>query len=140
MFQGLFSVRAPYRRAARWALAAWTLLLLALCFLPGRDIPDIHVPLADKWVHFVLFGVFAFLWLCAFPSEKIRSLLLAFTASVALGWLVEELQGLLSFLGRSRSGKDILADAIGGLLGVLFYYILSRRARRAREEKQPSTL
>lgn len=96
--------------------------------------------MADKWVHFVLFAVFSFLWLSAFPPGPRGlwpALLLALAVSFVFGWLVEELQGLLTVLGRSRSGKDIIADAIGGLLGVFIYYLLSLRRSRAEQKKQP---
>lgn len=140
MLKKLITAGALPKGTARKALAGWTLFLLALCFIPGRDIPDIDVPMADKWVHFVLFAVFAFLWPFAFPARRRWvGLLLAFAAAAIFGWLVEELQGLLAFLGRSRSVKDILADAIGGLLGAVIYYLLSLRATGAEKKKSNLT-
>lgn len=94
--------------------------------------------MADKWVHFVLFAVFSFLWLSSFPPEKRwQGLLLAFVVSLVFGWLVEELQGLLTFLGRSRSVKDMIADGIGGLLGVIIYYILILRLQANKTKREP---
>lgn len=103
----------------------WTLLIFILCFIPGREFPDVNIPLADKWVHFVLFGVFSFLWLCARPTRKLLPLTVVFLAGVALGWIVEELQGLLTSLGRSKSIEDIYADAMGSLLGTAIFALLS---------------
>ena len=108
----------------------WTLLIFILCFLPGKDIPDIRVPFIDKWVHFILFGAFAVLWLCAYPTRKITGLLLMLAVSVFLGWLVEVLQGQLSSLGRTQDNMDTLADSIGGLLGILLFALLAYRAVR----------
>lgn len=93
--------------------------------------------MADKWVHFVLFAVFSFLWLFSFPPRRRwLGITVAFAVSIIFGWLVEELQGLLTFLGRSRSVKDMIADAIGGLLGVIIYYIITIRAERAELKKR----
>lgn len=109
----------------------WALLIFILCFIPGKEFPDVNIPMADKWVHFILFAVFTFLWMCARPSLRISALLLAFAAGTAFGWLVEELQGLLSFLGRSKSIKDIYADCIGSGIGLLLFGLGALRARRA---------
>ncbi|XZF13006.1 VanZ family protein [Chitinophagaceae bacterium MMS25-I14] len=120
----IFTESSPYKKRARLLAILWTLLIFILCFLPENDIPQVNVPLADKWVHFILFGVFSLLWLCARPSVRPSFLLFIFFISVFTGWLVEELQGLLAFLGRSKDIMDILADAVGGLLGVIAFLVL----------------
>lgn len=84
-----------------------------------------HLPLADKWAHFILFGIFSFLWLCSFPGKPITFSLLILVISIATGWLVEVIQGQLTFLGRSQDNMDTLADGIGGLIGILFYHIIA---------------
>jgi VanZ family protein len=86
--------------------------------------------MADKWVHFVLFAVFSLLWLCAKPSMKMLSLLVAFIVGCLFGLVVEELQGLLTFLGRSKSIQDIYADAIGSGIGVVLFLLLAYRANK----------
>lgn len=121
MLKKIFSPESPYTKRARLLAIAWTLLIFILCLLPAKEIPNVDVPMADKWVHFVMFGLFAFLWLCAYPSRSISFLLLIIGISVATGWLVEFLQGSFPSLGRNRDNMDVLADAIGGLLGVLVF-------------------
>ena len=113
----LFTARSTYKKQARYMAALWTLLIFVGCFMPARDVPEVDVPLADKWVHFILFGGFTFLWLCAFPAAKASRLLLVFACGVALGSLIEIFQGLLVFLGRSCDIMDAVADSIGALLG-----------------------
>ncbi len=108
----------------------WTLLIFILCFIPAKELPEVDIPLADKWVHFLLFGIFSFLWLCSRPSRQAGFLLLIFAAGIFTGWVVEELQGLLTFLGRSKDVMDILADSIGALLGVLLFALLSYMSER----------
>ena len=85
------------------------------------------MPLADKWVHFILFAVFSILWLLAYPSLKWQRLVLVFIVAALTGWLVEELQGALTMLGRSKDEMDILADAIGGGIGVGIFWLWYRR-------------
>ena len=128
-----FTDNPVYRKRARLLAILWTLLIFFLCFLPGRELPDVKVPLADKWAHCILFGVFAFLWLMSLRDPGIAQLLLVLAASVLLGWLVELIQGSFRFLGRSQDDLDTLADSIGGLAGVLIFSLY----HRFRRIKQP---
>lgn len=123
MLKQLFSPQSPYKKRARNLTIVWTLLIFILCFIPGQEFPDVHIPMADKWVHFVLFAVFSFLWLCAGPTKKMLSLLVAFVAGALLGWIVEELQGVLVSLGRSKSIQDIYADMLGSAIGVVVFVV-----------------
>lgn len=121
----IFSPDSPYTKQARFLAALWTLLILAGCFTPGRDIPKVDVPLIDKWVHLVLFGGFTFLWLCARPIVSLRRLVGLFVIAVAFGVAIELIQGLLSFLGRSMELMDAVADSIGALLGIALFCLFA---------------
>jgi len=131
MIEKIFSDTGFLKKRARTLSILWTLLIFLLCFLPAREIPDLNVPLADKWTHFILFGVFSFLWLLSFKKTAVKHTVLIFIISSLLGWGVEELQGTLSFLGRAKDVMDIVADAIGGLLGAVLFYFLSRHSARS---------
>ncbi len=111
----------------------WTMVILLLCFLPSNEVPKVRIPFADKWAHFVMFGLFAFLWLASLRQFKLIYLLWAFAAALFYGWLVELLQGQLSFLGRSQDSMDTLADGFGGLLGVIVFYIGYLATRKKRD-------
>lgn len=126
----LFTKDSPYKKRARLAAILWTLLIFIACLTPGKEIPQIHVPLIDKWVHFVIFGVFAILWLCTNPGKRF-SILIVFIAAAFLAWLTETLQGLFPDLGRTNDPMDILADCIGAILGILIFYMLASRAKKA---------
>lgn len=128
MMWQLFTARSVHKKRAKSAAIVWTLLIFIACFIPGNEIPDVKIPLADKWVHFILFGGFTFLWLLSNPELSFKKLLIIFIAGCLFGWIVEELQGLLYFLGRAKDVKDIFADALGALLGVLLFYICARIA------------
>ena len=129
-------VKRAYKKRARSLAILWTLLIFFLCFIPSREIPDVNLPLADKWVHFVLFGIFSFLWLLSLNAVRFRDLLVVLLSSIVFGWAVELLQGALTFLGRSQDNMDTLADSIGGLLGVTIFYIYHRlKSRQANQLK-----
>ena len=126
----VFNQDSPYKRQARFLALLWTLLIFIGCFTPGKDLPKVDVPLIDKWVHFILFGGFTFLWLCARPIVNLRSLFSLFLIAVALGSFIELMQGLLTFLGRSREFMDAVADSIGGLLGIGVFCLCARVANK----------
>ena len=127
---GIFAKDSPYKRKARFIAIAWTLLIFVACLLPAKDIPEIDVPLLDKWVHFLLFGLFAFFWLCSWPYRSIKFLAAVFLISLFYGWLIETLQRSFPSLGRNYELMDIVADGIGGFLGVAFFYLLSSLVER----------
>jgi VanZ family protein len=106
----------------------WTIMILIACLIPGDEVPDVHIPLIDKWVHFIIFGGFAFLWLCRFKQATIKTGLSIFVLTLLLGYVVELLQGSGITTGRSYDLYDVLADGIGGLLGTVLFFALRRAA------------
>ena len=129
-FLRLFTPQSRSRRAALAAALLWTVMIFVLCLWPGEELPKSDIPFIDKWVHFGLFGGFSFLWLCAFPSRRVLQLIVIAAAGCALGWFVECLQGWFPSLGRTKDVKDALADGVGSVLGVLFFYVLATAAVR----------
>ena len=119
----IFSPDSSYTKRARFAAILWTLLILFACFTPSVDIPRVDIPLIDKWTHVVLFGVFSFLWLCARPTLTMKWVLQLLMISIAFGAGIELLQGLLIFLGRAMEFWDAVADALGGVVGVIVFCI-----------------
>jgi len=126
----IFSPESPYKKQARFLAIIWTLLIFIACFTPGKDIPQVDVPFIDKWTHLVLFGGFAFLWLCSRPIRTTSWLVTVFLISVGLGSFIELMQGLLTFLGRSMEFLDAVADSIGGLLGIGLFCLLAHFATK----------
>lgn len=110
-----------YRKVALAAAIAWTIAIFVACLWPGKELPHSDIPFIDKWTHFILFGVFSLLWLGALPSRSLGRLAGVAATATALGILVEVLQGALPHLGRSGDVLDAVADAIGGILGVLIF-------------------
>jgi VanZ family protein len=122
----LFSTKPEHIKRARFAAIVWTLLIFILCFIPGRDIPNLHIPLIDKWAHVILFGVFTYLWHMTIPTHNITYKISLFMISLFVGWMVEYVQGHY-VPQRSQDSMDILADTIGGAIGILIYSVLYYR-------------
>ena len=117
------------------AAAGWAAVILVLCGIPGRKIPELTFLQwlkPDKIVHLVLFGIQSFLLLRAFRSagspEPVRRYAMpaALVLSIGYGALIEWLQ-VTVFIDRSGDVRDAAANAIGALLGA---WIFLRRQRR----------
>ena len=108
----------------------WTLLVLVGCFAPAKAFPEVDVPFADKWVHFVMFGGFSLLWLCAYPKRQLSQYLKMLLVAAAFGSFIEIMQGILTFLGRSMEFLDAVADTVGGILGISVFILAGKVARR----------
>lgn len=126
----LFTPDSPYKKRARFLAILWTLLIFVGCLMPAANVPHVTVPLADKWVHFIFFGGFTFLWLCTPPSTRQVNLCLVLALAIAYGTIIEVLQGVFTSLGRSCEVMDVVADSIGGVLGVLVFLIGARFSRK----------
>ncbi|MFT4061300.1 MAG: VanZ family protein [Edaphocola sp.] len=110
------------KKLVRTLAILWTLLILAACLVPGREVPSVSFPLIDKWVHFIIFAVFVFLWLGVFKWASAKTIFLITLSASALGYAVELLQGSGITSGRSYDPWDWLADSIGGILGASIFW------------------
>lgn len=130
MNRKIFTQASPYKKRARYLAIIWTLLIFIACLTPAKDIPEVPVPLIDKWTHLVLFGGFAFLWLCTNPTRNPVFLGFVFMLSICTGSLIELLQGFFTSLGRSCELLDVVADALGGAIGVAVFYVFATKAAK----------
>jgi len=105
----------------------WTALIFIACFLPGNEIPNVQIPMIDKWVHFVIFAGFSFLWYLSVPKATVFKSLLLIILSFLIGFIVELIQGSSWVVGRAYEVNDVIADGIGGILGVVLYIIIEKR-------------
>ena len=119
------------RRAALWAL-----MILVLCLIPGKDLPEWHwfdLLDLDKAVHFALFAVQAVLTALAFhpltprTTERAKAWGWAFATCEVYGGLLEVMQGAL-LMGRTADITDFVANTLGCVAGLVY---LHRRAAKA---------
>jgi VanZ family protein len=90
----------------------WTLIILALCTVPGKDLPNTGLFQQDKWGHLGVFLIWAFLLYRIHPNWK--SVLFW---GIVYGFGLEVYQSLLPF-GRMMDFWDGVADTIGTVLGI----------------------
>jgi VanZ family protein len=107
------------------------LLIWVLSSFP-QPFPIDEVPLSDKGVHFVEYGVLAALLAHAvrgtWPEWGTRStFFLVWGVTVFWGLLDEIHQAYVP--GRVADARDALADALGGIAGVLLYLAIKKRRR-----------
>jgi len=101
-----------------------TASIVLLSLLPIPDIKmGVHVPLADKWTHMVMYGVLTMaIWFDYKRSHRQynawRLLLFAFLAPIAMGGVLELMQAHLTTC-RSGEWLDFVANTIGVCLGTV---------------------
>lgn len=128
--KGLFSPHSRFKKYARSMAILWTLFIFVGCLYPGKQLPKMGMPFFDKWTHFVLFGVYCFLWLWAAGTITTRKYVNVFFIAVLLGVTVEGLQGMLTFLGRSAELMDAVADMVGAALGTGAFYLVNKLTKQ----------
>ena len=111
----------------------WAATIFALSSIPQAVYPETNVPQADKAVHFVLYGTLAAL--CARGLDRrpwsALSVWLAAAALAALYGMSDEFHQRF-VPGRNADWADVLADAIGAVLGAGASIAFLRRQRRAK--------
>lgn len=131
--------RSVSRRPVRslvWSFRVWPAWLCTLLILVVGSIPQ-GPPgaqrLNDKALHFIGFGITAWLWCRAFrlltPRASLRSAALrGGLVSAGLGALLELWQAFLPY--RSAELLDLVADVLGALLAAWLTAAYWRRAER----------
>lgn len=104
----------------------WTLLILAACTIPGKDIPSINIVSIDKFAHFGIFAGFGWLWMWALRGTLISRMKRVLTAGIAYAILTEIYQGFLPF-ERQPDPLDALANIAGLLVAMFLYHAVQKR-------------
>jgi len=112
----------PYRfprpvRLGLFALAA--VILLVLCVLPSKDLPDPGT--GDRFEHSAAWFVLTITGYLLAPNRRLA--IPAF--ALAYGVLIEVIQGLTP-TGRHSDPMDFVADSVGVALAVVVFVIVRR--------------
>ncbi len=110
-------------RSLRWSIA-WALVILVLCLMPGKALPEWNwfaLLDLDKLVHAGMFFVLAVLLAGAFVKHGRPQLYLFWSVAIAMlyGLSTEWMQGL-EVLGRRTDMNDLIANSIGALLAAAY--------------------
>jgi VanZ family protein len=122
-----------------WTLALlWAAVIFALSSIPGRAFPSVPALGSDKLLHGMVYAVFGGVsFLAARSTWSVRApwLVIGCTVAAVLYGLSDEFHQ--SFVpGRTADLWDVVADAIGGLVGAVAaagLSLASRRGQRAGE-------
>lgn len=104
----------------------WTVLIQILLCLPGSSLPGIsafRIPHFDKYVHIVLFGVFASLWCYFFyckgiSTERLRKIFLGVFFAAAINGILLEFIQYFFIPDRSFDYLDIVANVAGAGIAI----------------------
>lgn len=121
------------RSRTRHLVLAWLpavlymLLIWTLSSFPMMNVPIGSVPFKDKGVHFVEYGVLSFLLSHALRGSwprlgAGRRFLIATVGTLVWGMLDEIHQAYVP--GRQSDINDVVADALGALLGASLFWLL----------------
>ena len=129
------SVRAIFLLGA----VTWAGLIFYLSSQPSIDAPVLF-PGQDKLFHLVVFGALGFLLMGALePSDAgYRKQQLWQVALVVMLYGISDEFHQHFVPGRSVEVYDVLADALGGLLGAWMMYRLSRFTAKQRTDSPPA--
>ena len=114
------------------------IIILILTGLPGSLFPRVKPAIGlDKVAHAIMYAGFAYACLWGYRKQfvsngsayKKRALLLTVIISIAYGGLTEIMQETITVLHRSGDWRDLIADAIGTVIGVLIFYLFFRRKK-----------
>lgn len=115
-------------RSRRWLPAAVALCILAASLVPGGGGGGTVGPVGvDKLLHVVGYAVLAAATLVALRARTARTLLAVVVAVTLFGGVVELLQWPVP--GRRVSVLDLVADAVGAVLGSAWWWGSGRYAR-----------
>lgn len=104
----------------------WTLLILAACSIPGKDIPSIDIVSFDKFAHFSIFAGYGWLWMWALRGALASRMKWVLTSGMAYAIFTEIYQGFLPF-ERQPDPLDALANMAGLVTAVLLYRAVQKR-------------
>jgi|GEM_PF-280504 len=123
----------------------WIILIYLLLSLPGKDFNTVEnfadsiIPIADKLVHFGLFGGFVFWFGFAFlPVDKAKTknaIVMATVISCLYGMGMEYVQKYFTNHTRDFSYEDMAADAIGAIIGYFFTRWMTAKYQSYRSKK-----
>lgn len=121
---------------------ACAVIILLLTGLPGSCLPKVKPVIGmDKIAHLIMYMGFAFITLWGYRQPyqdsgkrfRNKALMITLAISLAFGALTEIMQHTL-IPGRVGSIYDWIADAIGSLFGVLFFYFFYQNRNNLKNE------
>lgn len=109
----------------------WAFIILMLSIISGGSRTNIEVSFLDKLVHLSIYSTLSFLLVVGFKKQyssaklKFNAGYFAVGISVVYGILMEFMQYFIP--DRGYDYYDMIANAVGGTLGYVFFVIIYKR-------------
>lgn len=113
---------------------AWTLAILALCSIPGDELPQVRLISADKIGHFTIFAGFGWLWMRSLRMNVRSRFRWVVAAGLSYAVLTEIYQGIVP-IGREPDAWDAVANSAGLLAGAGLWRLSSILGYRVRNPR-----
>lgn len=104
------------------AAIAWAVAIVAVCSIPGTDLPELDIQFLDKAAHFAMFAVLAWLWLGVLTMSPASNYVAVVVVGSIFGGLTEIYQGILPW-ERTPDILDVAANTLGLLGGCVAYAV-----------------
>lgn len=121
----------------RFPALAWTLFIFILLSLPGKMLPNenhFSLPQLDKLIHIILFGSFVFLWSFYYSTRRknfnLNRTYFRITIIACLYGYAMELIQKYFIPNRDYDIRDIAADVIGAIVGLLLVRMMVRNSNK----------
>jgi VanZ family protein len=109
-----------------WPAITWSIVILVLTLIPGKELPDVPIFGIDKFVHVFIFGLLMALTTYGLIKISLRNpVLMSAVYTCAFGIMIELIQPYVP--GRSFSYFDILANMMGVVAGYICVLFLRGR-------------
>ena len=106
------------------------IVIWVVCLIPIPDTPLSDFDLADKWTHFVMYGVFSFVVCYEHKRISWHTIVLP----ILMGGMIELAQ---VYLTTCRSGEwlDLLANSIGVIIGNTAYFLVKGLKSKVKSQR-----
>lgn len=118
MWRQVFITLFNHKKIAVTIACLCTAIIFVACLLPASNVPRVRIPYMDKLVHAIAFAGFAGAWLFTFTTIKKSTYITIGIITAIIGTIIEFLQISPITYGRSFELADIIADTIGGIIGI----------------------
>jgi len=102
----------------------WTIFIVLGCSVPGNTIPDMAIFTADKFLHFSIFLVWAYLLMASFPLSPVLVMALGLVFGLAIEFYQEDILPYLIPSKRAFEWADAIADGLGAVAGVAVWWLV----------------
>ena len=116
----------------------WAVLIFVASSIPNASLPPIGIEYEDKWIHLLIYGVFGFLVARSFfiqaKSRWMWQYFWLFSIAIGVVYGITDEFHQRFVPGRYPEILDAVADAVGSILGVMIFLLISKKRWRGKKK------